>query len=329
MRAILALPALLIGLGCGPIVIVEEEASSQGSGGGVAGSGGTSGTTSETMPGPPEPETLATAVTGIALALDGTYLYFSSEYALWKMPKAGGDKQKVASGLDETPQGIAVDGTHIYWQSYTGKAIFRASLDGGPAELVASGLVAYPQWVTLDDTRVYFPTDGTPSGVLSVPKAGGQVQAHATGGDPNHVAVDATHVYWAGQEGAHRVAKAGGGAETLSAMAGSLRGVAVDGVDVFLANPSTGSIYRVSKLGGPEVEIASGEKFPSVDALDEGHVYWTSQAEKGRVARAPKAGGPIEVLAEGQTKPFGLVIDGSHVYWIATLDETIRRVALP
>lgn len=349
----LGITALALALGCGPIVVVEDDASSQASGGAATtGAGGdTSGTTapqtttsetttsdtttfetttSDTTASQPDgPETLATGVTGTGLAIDADHLYFSSEYRLWKMPKAGGAPQPITGEIWDTPQGLAVDETHIYWQSYSAESVHRASLTSGIPEVVASDLGTSPQWLVLDAARVYFPTDGTPTSVLSVPKTGGPALTHATGGDPNHVALDATHVYWAAQTGVHRADKLGGDIETLSSVAGYLRGIAVDATDVYFADPSTGSILKVSKLGGPEVKLVTGEANPSLDAADGTHVYWTNYVAAGKVARAPKSGGPPEVLAAAQNKPAALVVDDSHAYWINSGDDTLVRVALP
>ena len=62
-------------------------------------------------------------------------------------------------------------------------------------------------------------------------------------------------------------------------------------------------------------------------ALDETHVYWTTQ-RGGEVIRALKDGTDTEVLASEQGNPDGITVDGTHAYWTSRDDQQVMRLRL-
>ena len=78
-----------------------------------------------------------------------------------------------------------------------------------------------------------------------------------------------------------------------------------------------GAVMVVPKAGGTATSIATGQKYAEGMAVDDGHVYWITEASgaDGSVWRASKDGTALVSLASGQLAPSGIAIDDGHVYW--------------
>ena len=121
-------------------------------------------------------QTLASGQFPIAMAVDGTSLYWTNEWggggSVTKVPVSGGTPVTIATGI--LPSGIAVDSTGVYWGDTSAGTVNVIPLDGG-----ASTPIVRP--------------------ILSV---GGTSNC----GGPVAVAVDSTSVYWTFQNGYPSVA---------------------------------------------------------------------------------------------------------------------------
>jgi len=100
------------------------------------------------------------------IALDADYVYWtdSSQGAILRVPKSGGNSDPIASGQD-TPVQIAIDGDFVYWTDTSDLglgSVMRASKDGGPATTLATGLGMGsdqhrgPWAIAIDDVAVYW-----------------------------------------------------------------------------------------------------------------------------------------------------------------------------
>jgi hypothetical protein len=133
------------------------------------------------------------------------------EFIAGKVEIAPGKFENVISN----PQGIAVDGTHIYWanagESNPTRAIGQAGIGGDPEsvdrdfiELVFGGEI--PQGVALDAGHVYWTVNEDNGFIDSAALGGGEEKSIFLGEGGSKVqgiAVDAGHVYWAARgEGA-------------------------------------------------------------------------------------------------------------------------------
>ena len=99
----------------------------------------------------------------------------------------------------DAPGGLAVGGGRVYWTGNgDGTVMSLPTGGGGVPSTVATGLPE-PGPIAVDDTQAYWVTDT--GAVMSVPFAGGTPATLATGASATAIAVDATSVYWFGQDG--------------------------------------------------------------------------------------------------------------------------------
>ncbi len=199
---------------------------------------------------------------------------------LFSTPKAGGATDALQTGGG----GVVVAGGHLYW------------FEGGPADPsfplvtapegggtpVTLATATHPGEIAVDSQYVYWTDLGTGPGQGSVnqtPMAGGTTITLAPWqGQPEGISVDATYVYWAEDYPfpgrVMSVPKGGGNEPTTLATDPSGNGivhVAADGTNVYFSG--SGSVLRVSRLGGPLTQIAGGFD-PERLVVDAANVYW-------------------------------------------------------
>jgi hypothetical protein len=121
----------------------------------------------------------------------------------------GEDKAEPTKKRVSNPQGIAVNGSHIYWanaaEEIPYRSIARAAVDGSSVKggffPVTSAL--RPFGMALSSTHVYFTAVenvGSNSYVIRIPLEGGEERLRFIGNSVlRGIAVDSAHVYWAAQ----------------------------------------------------------------------------------------------------------------------------------
>jgi hypothetical protein len=147
------------------------------------------------------PTSLGTTTSPSGLAIDDTYVYFSSttDSSISRAPIAGGPTMNVGTPPVEGqyPIRLAVDGTNVYATGNTGGSVTQVPKGGGSFTVLASGK-SYPGGLAIDSKYVYFAENALDGGVFKVPIGGGMVTQLASGqATPGQVAVDAEFVYWA------------------------------------------------------------------------------------------------------------------------------------
>jgi len=149
----------------------------------------------------------------------------------------------LASGLD-SPKGIVVDSTNVYWAEATTGTIKRVARGGGTVATLANGL-SYPWGIAVDSTNVYW-TDQLAGTVNKVVLSGGTPTILASGQNwPEGIALDSANVYWVeywpyGK--VRKVALSGGAVVTLASGLGAPRGIAVDSTNVYWTEDAGGML---------------------------------------------------------------------------------------
>ncbi|MGZ3417093.1 MAG: hypothetical protein ACXWUG_03680 [Polyangiales bacterium] len=186
-------------------------------------------------------------------ALDGDWLYFVSLGAVpsadgWvaRMPKAGGDVQTLARGLDGS-QGISVYQGYVYFVEYHGDRIDRVPVGGGAVETVASGVGEHFPRATHADCHDLFYSVGNYGDAirrLSFPLHAAPDTLGFPGGS---IAVDQASVFVVNATSAVQISRFDGTKRTLGAGTGmaTYGAVAVDDEAVYWV--STAGLMRAKK----------------------------------------------------------------------------------
>jgi hypothetical protein len=256
--------------------------------------------------------------------------------------------------------GVALDSTHVYWADPVGGTIGRADLNGenpddgfivpGPSEceeeetepgvFVPVPVPSKPRYVAVDAGHIYWTNTGKLEGNGDPAEAGGTIGRADVGGtnsdpdficgasNPQGIAVNATHVYWANaakdpvKRSIARAAIGGGEIEQEFFPVNTSRtpyGVALSPTHVYFSiNNETsdfGSVRRIPLAGGEEKFFNPGKAGIRGVATDATHVYWATQGEEaiGRADLELTSGENEFVKPAGKLN--GLATDASHLYW--------------
>lgn len=243
--------------------------------------------------------------------------------AVKRVPIGGGQVQSRPAFF---PRALTVLDDHVYWSDAGGEAAMRAGLDGNGLEVVLAGRGATlavdstsTVVVTVPGLLVEVPAGGGAAWVRSAPEdaeldlAADAIYALSAGvlhryprgrttiaavatpsGRVMDLALTGEHLYYLDthaddrEDRVMRVARAGGQAEEVRAVAGALDTIAAVGDHVLTLETDA----VVIALDG--VPLAS-EVYPEALAIDAAKAYWLRGQQ---VFAAPLAGGPVEVVWE-------------------------------
>jgi hypothetical protein len=262
--------------------------------------------------------------------------------------------------------GVAVDANHIYWVDPLLGSIGRADLDGTPSSVeqtfidsgttkcevqgkpgVFEDVASTPRYVAVDSEYVYWTNTGCSDEFGALEETGTIGRAKIDGtpasiepefitgaSNPQGIAVNATHIYWANagrSAGVRAIARAtivGGEVDQefvkVTGNDTSPTGVALSPTHLYFgaseAETESGYLLRVL-LNGEEEKITGASEGIRGVAVDNSHVYWASQGREmvGRMSLDLSNHENEFIPLDG--KPNGLAVDAAHLYW-STNGET-------
>jgi hypothetical protein len=255
-------------------------------------------------------------------------------------PINGGNPATLAAEQN-TPLGIAIDRSSVYWTTYRGGTVMSVPLGGGETVTIAAGQSS-PYGIAVDSLGIYWTDDLDGSGtVMSAALDGGNLQtliAELIG--PTAIAVDPAGFYWAG-----------GGLVTIN-MLGSCNGPAgapvgggfvandlvIDADNVYWTaqgtdGPNSGLVISSNRCGVVDkTTLASEQSDPWSIAIDGTAVYWTNLGEAvspnlASVVKVATTGGTPVTLVSGLTEvPSSIAVDSTSVYWTAPAGGTVMKL---
>lgn len=203
---------------------------------------------------------LPEANTSIAVATDGTWIYFANNQTgfLGRVKLDGTELNSKWVSTEISCSGIAVQGSFIYYTDTSANRIGKVKTDGTEQNKAFITTGGEPANIAVNATNIYWTNTGLSSfGIGRATLAGGEVtkewllagESAANGG----IAIDSGHIYWLGFEKIGRATLAGGSIEK-SWVTGvkATSGLALDAEALYFGNTTEGYIGRV-KIDGTEL----------------------------------------------------------------------------
>ena len=223
------------------------------------------------------------ALVGMALAAHAdAYVYWATGSTIGRSANDGSDVNLDFITGAFAPEGVAVDGAHVYWSNRSSGSVGRANLDGSGADQFFISGGDSTAGVAVDGAHVYWANDGGSIDSIGRADIGGQnVNQHfidlPPSARPDSVAVNGSHVFWGDAQ--NRIEQAD-----------------LDGknVQTLFTVPSSGSVIGL--------------------ATDANYIYWADNTNN-TVGRANLDGSsPIDSFVQGSV-PWGVAVDGQFLYW--------------
>ncbi len=217
-----------------------------------------------------------------------------------KLPLTGGTPAKIGKTFVFGDAALVTDGAYLYFGDYKdGQGrLLKSLLDGTKVEAIASSGKDSISVLAVDSANAYWLSLGA---ILKAPLTGGPVTTLIDDvgvGNVWGLASDGSHLYFTDRNNFR----------SDDANTGAVRRVAVDG-------------------GRVETVAANLRGRPWGIALDDTHVYWVINAERGGgIMRIPKSGGLASVVVRDQASPVHLALDANYVYWAnASGDRAVAK----
>lgn len=235
------------------------------------------------------------------LAADDKFLYWSDGGNIMRVPKGGGESEKIIPGAPK-PDEIVMDDENFYWVIWGGEGsppsplMVAPKVGGEPKELTPRYLGT--SGISIDRDNVYWMTG---EGIKKISKKGGEVidVYRNTSKSPSlGLLQDADNFYFAqmnsrGHSALMKLSKKSGEATQLAASINHVMDFVADADSIYYFDdvPGKGSfgptaLMKVSKAGGSPVELDQGIggwlRYLTVDAKQ---VYFTDISRVNAIAK--------------------------------------------
>jgi hypothetical protein len=226
------------------------------------------------------------------IAVDKAHIYFAVAYAVYRMPKEGGQLENVGTtGANGLIGQIALDDSYVYWVDEYYGAVYKAG-------------------------------KGAPYGTNQPPLV-------TAGRRPRYLAIDHDYVYWSNEDdvNTYRVGKDGSGLTTL--LPGVIAaGLAVDDTKIYWVTDMHG-VYSADKATGLNVTTLYPSSTLRAFGLaqDASRLYFPLGAGYGAIGKDGTGftGDPGQAI--GTTR--AIAVDAEAVYWgIGLGDGTIEKACV-
>lgn len=271
-----------------------------------------------------------------SLALDSSYLYWTTEHDVRALPLGGGAVLILASATNSGPHALEVDGAYLYWLTRSGQ-VMRLPKPGGTGGPPATGACAgnpgqsFPVQLSTvggfgglvsDGSFIYW-SDGAGSGqghIYKAPVAGGATTTLASGQDqPFLIRLYNGQLYWPNlYSGVMTMPTSGATPAVRLWGTNNMADLAVDSSGVWWVSANTSQLFH----NGQAVSTYSGDP-PTALALDDTYVYTTRFATN--ISRQLKSGGASARIIVDDASPASLVSSGGYLYWITIDTRSIKR----
>jgi len=267
--------------------------------------------------------------------VDATHVYFGvAGSEIDRVALDGGTVERLATG-QEGPASLDVTTDKLFWvDTGTHAADFRdgsvhwAPKTGGDHVLATS---YFPTALALDGPLLYW-VEGDGERVVQISTDGAGEQTLDTSSSfKTSLAVTPSALIWTASSDLLDVIamdRVTGTVTTISSEEYAATSIVVIGDDVFwvASHPlSDFGAIRVSRGGGPPMDLVSDEYYPESLVTDGDVLYWRSA--DGRIRRVAASGGTAETFVSGRDAYGGLAVDDQHVYWADFDRGAIMRAA--
>jgi hypothetical protein len=315
-----------------------------------------------------QPVQLASALTGpqgIAVSGDNVYVAVTNEDRIVRLSKQGDGGVVTAATLQSGsfPYAIAADDAGIFW---TDDVSPGGEIDMCPTPgCGASGATPLftgaddPQGIVVSGSTVYW-VEGVGGVVRSISRKGNDGGAQTlngdAGGQPVHLVVDSSYVYYTDAKtvAIQRVPIGGGAVKAMVPLSAVAFGIALGTSNLFWTINSEGDtngLVQTAPVAGADAGavLATNQLDPLEIAADDKNVYWVTLGDptaaappSGGVLTCPIAGcppsGPITIVGN-QARPTHIAIDAQAIYWTCVgvsasdgtpqADGTVMKIAKP
>jgi hypothetical protein len=255
-----------------------------------------------------------------AIAINGIKAYIAGNSNIYAVSLSGGGAVGLANNYPQnSPTGIAIDGSYVYWTNFQTGTVMRVDLNGSTAPLQLSSGQTYPSAMAIDGTYLYWVNYNSPGAVMKMLLSSQAVSSLASGiNGPAGIAVDSAYAYvgLASDDYVISVQLSNGSIAQLTTFQNNPSAIAIDSSNVYFTNDAiNGDAHQVAKNANKSAGVSLGPSAspPGGIATDGTNVYWVGN---DNVYKCPVgAVGGCKVFVPNQTRAAYVAVDSTSVYW--------------